>query len=47
MVEWVERLGCGAESRRKVVSSKLGVANFMSTQQLMGVFFELGKDQAA
>ena len=26
MVEWLERLDCGAESRRKVVSLRLGFA---------------------
>ena len=26
MFEWLERLGCGAESRRNVVSSRLGLA---------------------
>ena len=38
MVEWLERLDKGVESRRKVVSSRLGFAmrrleNSLSTQQ--------------
>ena len=52
VVEWLERLGFGAESCRKVVSSRLGFAmrqleNFLSAQPLHGYFFESGKDKAA
>ena len=51
MVEWLERLGYGAESRRKVVSSRLGFAmrrleNSVSPAA-KGTFFELGKAKAA
>ena len=41
MVEWLEQLDYGTESRRKVVSSRLGVTLRLST------FFELGKVKAA
>ena len=49
VVEWLEQLGYGAESRRiaarlrYVATGKLS----LSTQQKMGTFFELGKDKAA
>ena len=51
MVEWLEQLGYGAESRciefevrlRHAVTGKLS----LSTQQKMGTFFKLGKDKAA
>ena len=55
MVEWLEQLGYGAESRRIAVSrgfearlrhAAIGKLS-LSTQQKMGTFFELGKDPAA
>ena len=51
MVEWLERLDYGAESRRKVVSSRLGFATRRLENSVnpavMGTFFELGKGKAA
>ena len=53
MVEWSERLGYGAESRSKDVSSKLGFAmrrleNCLCQPSSEWVpFFESGKDNAA
>ena len=52
VVEWLEQLSYGAESRRirefkarlrHAATGKLS----LSTQQKMGTFFELGKDKAA
>ena len=52
MVEWLEQLGYGAESRRiarvrgwlrHAATGKLS----LSTQQKMGTFFELGKAKVA
>ena len=49
VVEWLEQLGYGAESRRiearlrHAATGKLS----LSTQQKMGTFIELGKDKAA
>ena len=49
VVEWLEQLGYGVESRRiearlrHAATEKLS----LSTQQKMGTFFELGKDKAA
>ena len=42
MVKWLEHLDYGAESCRKVMSSRLGFAN-----RRLENFFELGKDKAA
>ena len=52
MVEWLEQLGYGAESRRIawVRGSAAPCGDWklsLSTQQKMGTFFELGKDKAA
>ena len=51
VVEWLERLGYDAEIRRKVVSSRLGLVmrrwKTLSSQQKMGIFFQLGKDMVA
>ena len=53
VVEWLERLDYGAESRRKVVSSGLGFAMRRLKETLSvnpavnGYFFELGKAKAA
>ena len=53
MVEWLERLNYGAESRRKVESSRLGFAmrrleNFPCQPSSEWVlFFESGKDKPA
>ena len=53
MVEWLERLDYGAESRRKVVSSRLDFAirrleNSLCQRSSEWVpFFELGEDKAA
>ena len=52
MVEWLEQLGYGAESRRirefeaRLCHAATGKLS-LSTQQKMGTFFELGKDKAA
>ena len=53
MVEWLERLGYGAESRRKVVSLKLGFAmprlenSLCHSNSKLVPFLELGKAKAA
>ena len=53
MVEWLEQLGYGAESRRisREFEARLRHAATgklcLSTQQQMGTCFELGKDNAA
>ena len=53
MVEWVERLDYGAESRRKVVSSRLGFTmrrlenSLCPPNRKWVLFFELGKAKAA
>ena len=53
MVEWVERLDYGAESRRKVVSSRLDFAmrrlenSLCPPSSTWVLFFELGKAKAA
>ena len=55
VVEWLEWLGYGAESRRKVAGSRLGLAivlrglenSFCQTGSKWVPFFELGKDEAA
>ena len=53
VVEWLERRGYGAESRRKVVSSRLCFAirlleNFLCQSSSKWVtFFESGKNKAA
>ena len=51
-VEWLEMLGYNAESRRKVVRSRLLFAirrleNSLSAQQLNEYLFRIGKDKAA
>ena len=43
MVEWLKRLGYGAENRRKVVSSRLGFA----MRRLENSLCQLGKAKAA
>ena len=47
MVEWLEQLGYGAESRRARLRHAATGKLSLSTQQKMGTFFELGKDKAA
>ena len=53
MIEWLEWLDYGAESRRKVLSSRLGFAmrrleNSVNQSSSKWVpFYELGKDKAA
>ena len=49
-VEWLEPLGYGAKSRRKVLKSNPGFAIRRmenSTQQYMGTLFESGRDNSA
>ena len=54
VVEWLERFTYGAESRRKVVSSRLGFTMWQLENSLCQLsnkwvpfFFELGKAKAA
>ena len=48
MVEWLERLGYGAETCCKVVCLRHATTGklSLSTQQKMGTVFESGKDKA-
>ena len=47
IVGWLERLGYGAESRRKVVSSRMGFAVRLSTNPAVNGYLESREDKAA